>query len=156
MFFFPHNLGQNIVKFEATSKTGFSMECFTAELSQYSNTIAKICLLGIQQDTCLQFKAFWGFYWNLVISKDPKFYVVRPLVRLLVYLLSGDNNLVSFQLLWRKVVPKGEKIYKYFVQNSRYYFGIFWIFSRKFTSGWHSCIEVARKLNNFLSATMFR
>ena len=33
------------------------------------------------------------------------------------HLLSGDNNLVPFYLWWRKLVPKNENAYNYFVQD---------------------------------------
>ena len=63
---------------------------------------------------------------NLSISgiflKFPNFlrsksYFVRQLVRQLLHLLSGDNNVVPFYLWWREILQKSEKVSKYFVQD---------------------------------------
>ena len=62
--------------------------------------------------------------WNPSISgiflKFPNFLrskVVRQLVRQLVHSLSDDNNLVPFDLWWRQILLKSEKVSKCFFQD---------------------------------------
>ena len=56
------NHGQNIVnKFTKLSKIAFSVRCFTADLSQFSNTTVKISLLDDCLATDHQFQAFQRF-----------------------------------------------------------------------------------------------
>ena len=64
-----YNFGQKIVdKFTKLSKTGFSMECFNADILQYSGTTVQIFLLGGGLGTCHQ--AFLGLF-----LKVPKFLI---------------------------------------------------------------------------------
>ena len=61
--------GQNIVdKFLNLSKIDGSLECFTADFSQFFSTNIKIWLLGGWLVTIHQFQAFKGFSWNFLIS----------------------------------------------------------------------------------------
>ena len=63
------NLEQNTVdKFMKLSKTGFSMECFTAGFSHNSSKPVKICLLVDRLGFRHQFQAFQGFSSNFLIS----------------------------------------------------------------------------------------
>ena len=55
-----------------------------------------------------------------IFLKFPKSKVVRQLVRQLVHSLSSDNNLVPFQLLWREIVLKSEKVSKSQVLDGHY------------------------------------
>ena len=64
-----YSLWQNIAdKFKKLSKTGFSMECFTAAFLQISSAHVKVGLLSDWLGTWHQFQAFQRFYWNLLLS----------------------------------------------------------------------------------------
>ena len=50
-------------------------------------------------------------------AANPKYYVVRKIVKQLVYSTFSVNNLVSFHLWWKKFVLKCQKIYKHFFHD---------------------------------------
>ena len=57
-----HNLGQNSIdNLVKLSVIGFSMECFTADFSQFSDTTVKICVYGGLLGTHHQFQVFQEF-----------------------------------------------------------------------------------------------
>ena len=63
-----YNLGQNIVdKLTKLSELGFSMECFTVNLVQFSSKTIEIFLQGGRLGTCHQFQTFQEFCWNFLI-----------------------------------------------------------------------------------------
>ena len=62
-----YHLGQNIVdKFTGISKIVLSIECFTADFSQFSSITVKICLLGDLLGSRRHFQAFQRFPLNLL------------------------------------------------------------------------------------------
>lgn len=52
-----------------------------------------------------------GFLWNFSISRDHL--LAGPFVIKLVYLVSGDNDVVLFHLSWWDTIRKGEKVSNY-------------------------------------------
>ena len=79
------------------------MECSKAHFWQFFSTNVKICLYGRPLDTRHQIHTFHGFYSNSLISQDPKFYVVRQLVK----------QFVPIHLYWNEIKVRREKVYKY-------------------------------------------
>ena len=58
-----YNLGQILEeKLTKLSKADFLLECFSVDLSQFSGTTLKICLLGYQLGNRFQFQPFQEFY----------------------------------------------------------------------------------------------
>ena len=119
-----YNLGQNIFdQFTKLSKIGFSRERFSRESLVFAiflhngQNLSFVWTAWLLMINSKHFKNFVKISWLPTIHKS---YVVWQLVRHHVYLLSGDNNLVLFQLWWKEDVLKREKIYNYFVQDRRY------------------------------------
>ena len=50
------------------SKVGVSLQCFTADFSQFSSTTIEMWLLTGRLGPCHQFKAFQGFSWNFLFK----------------------------------------------------------------------------------------
>ena len=90
----PDNHRRNILnEFTNSSKTGFSLERFTAGFLQFTSATVKNWLLGGPLGTCHLFQAFQGFSLNFLISEDPLSYIVRQLARQFVNSPFGDNIL---------------------------------------------------------------
>ena len=62
----------------------------------------------------LPFYEVWTLSWYFLVSEDPKTYVVRQLVRQLVYTMFISNNRASFQF-WRKEnLVKHQRVSQYY------------------------------------------
>ena len=73
----------------------------------------KTLIMAASLSTRLSFPGVKKNSWYLLISWDPRSYVVRQLVRQLVYTMFVRNNRASFHLRWKKNLVNHGKVPKY-------------------------------------------
>ena len=87
-------------------------EKFNFFFQEVSASINKTFILARRQGTRLSFYKVKTASWYFLVSQDPKFYVVRQLVRQLVYTMFISNNRTSFHLWWKENLVKHGKVSK--------------------------------------------
>lgn len=100
------------IQIQGINKNGPSIECFTADFSQFCGATVKICSFGGRLSICHQFQAFQRFNVHQALkgkSLDNSWQQV--------YSLFDENNLVPFHLRWKEIVLKCDRVRKYSVQD---------------------------------------